>query len=81
MWRADALVAVRHKLSPLTGIESPAGHVHGTLAAAKANAQRLRLELVLWRDAHALDGHRLKVLGNAIAYAGDDLFLTQQGGR
>ncbi|HMK92139.1 MAG TPA: zinc ribbon domain-containing protein [Thermoleophilia bacterium] len=67
---AAALAAVRHKLSALAGVASPAGHVHGTPAAAAAKARRLRVALILWRDAHGLDDHQLGVLGHAIAYAG-----------
>jgi hypothetical protein len=65
------LVTVRRELAGLASVVvSPAARVVAPRPVAAAKARALRARLITWRDGFELTAHQVRVLDNAIAYAG-----------
>ena len=51
-------------------VPSPVGQIAAARPAAAARAHALWVRLIMWRDSVSLSPHQMRVLDNAIAYAG-----------
>ncbi len=68
---AAQLAVVRARLHALAAIvPSPAGQIAAARPTAAARAHMLWVALITWRDSASLSAHQLRVLDNAVAYAG-----------